>query len=162
MIFIHKKGDGNNESLSTVFLSDGKSQKLAEAVRSVLPKDTDFLPMEQAPENFDDYDIVFVGVWFLNLKLDPISQAVLPRLKAGKVALFAIMHRDLFSDDISKNLRSAVELLPAGVWVAGTHVDYVAESMAKTPLGDNELFNVESVKDFAENTYYRTQTDKVA
>ncbi len=34
--------------------------------------------------------------------------------------------------------------------------------MAKTPLGDNELFNVESVKDFAENTYYRTQTDKVA
>ena len=72
------------------------------------------------------------------------------------------MHRDLFSDDISKNLRSAVELLPAGIWVAGTHVDYVAESMAKTPLGDNELFNVESVKDFAENTYYRTQTDKVA
>ena len=139
----------------------GRVKKLAEAVRSVLPKDTDFLPMEQAPENFDDYDIVFAGVWFLNLKLDPISQAVLPRLKAEKVALFAIMHRDLFSD-ISKNLRSAVELLPAGVWVAGTHVDYVAESMAKTPLGDNELFNIESVKDFAENTYYRTQTDKVA
>ena len=125
----------------------GRVKKLAEAIRSVLPANTDFLPMEQAPENFDDYDIVFAGVWFLNLKLDSISQAVLPRLKAGKVALFAIMHRDL---------------LPAGVWVAGTHVDYVAESMAKTPLGDNELFNVESVKDFAENTYYRTQTDKVA
>ena len=118
--------------------------------------------MEQAPENFDDYDIVFAGVWFLNLKLDNVSQAVLPRLKAGKVALFAIMHRDLFSDDISKNLRSAVELLPSGVWVAGTHVNYVAEAMAKTPWGENELIDVESVKDFAENTYYRTQTDKVA
>lgn len=133
----------------------GRVKKLAEAIRSVLPKDTDFLPMEQAPENFDDYDIVFAGVWFLNLKLDNVSQAVLPRLKAGKVALFAIMHRDLFSDDISKNLRSAV-------WVAGTHVNYVAEAMAKTPLGENELIDVESVKDFAENTYYRTQTDKVA
>ncbi|MFP8920023.1 flavodoxin family protein [Megasphaera indica] len=140
----------------------GRVKKLAEAIRSVLPKDTDFLPMEQAPENFDDYDIVFAGVWFLNLKLDNVSQAVLPRLKAGKVALFAIMHRDLFSDDISKNLRSAVELLPSGVWVARTHVNYVAEAMAKTPLGENELIDVESVKDFAENTYYRTQTDKVA
>ena len=140
----------------------GRVKKLAEAIRSVLPKDTDFLPMEQAPENVDDYDIVFAGVWFLNLKLDNVSQAVLPRLKAGKVALFAIMHRDLFSDDISKNLRSAVELLPSGVWVAGTHVNYVAEAMAKTPLGENELIDVESVKDFAENTYYRTQTDKVA
>ena len=120
----------------------GRVKKLAEAIRSVLPKDTDFLPMEQAPENFDDYDIVFAGVWFLNLKLDNVSQAVLPRLKAGKVALFAI--------------------LPSGVWVAGTHVNYVAEAMAKTPLGENELIDVESVKDFAENTYYRTQTDKVA
>lgn len=43
----------------------GRVKKLAEAIRSVLPKDTDFLPMEQAPENFDDYDIVFAGVWFL-------------------------------------------------------------------------------------------------
>lgn len=140
----------------------GRVKKLAEAIRSVLPKDTDFLPMEQAPENFDDYDIVFAGVWFLNLKLDNVSQAVLPRLKAGKVALFAIMHRDLFSDDISKNLRSAVELLPSGIWVAGTHVNYVPEAMARMPLGENELIDVESVKDFAENTYYRTQTDKVA
>lgn len=140
----------------------GRVKKLAEAIRSVLPKDTDFLPMEQAPENFDDYDIVFAGVWFLNLKLDNVSQAVLPRLKAGKVALFAIMHRDLFSDDISKNLCSAVELLSSGVCVVGTHVNYVAEAMAKTPLGENELIDVESVKDFAENTYYRTQTDKVA
>ena len=118
----------------------GRVKKLAEAIRSVLPKDTDFL----------------------NLKLDNVSQAVLPRLKAGKVALFAIMHRDLFSDDISKNLRSAVELLPSGVWVAGTHVNYVAEAMARMPLGENELIDVESVKDFAENTYYRTQTNKVA
>lgn len=140
----------------------GRVKKLAEAIRSVLPKDTDFLLMEQVPENFDDYDIVFAGVWFLNLKLDNVSQAVLPRLKAGKVALFAIMHRDLFSDDISKNLRSAVELLPSGVWVAGTHVNYVAEAMARMPLGENELIDVESVKDFAENTYYRTQTNKVA
>ena len=65
----------------------GRVKKLAEAIRSVLPKDTDFLPMEQAPENFDDYDIVFAGVWFLNLKLDNVSQAVLPRLKAGKVEI---------------------------------------------------------------------------
>lgn len=74
----------------------GRTKKLAEAVRSVLPVNTDFLPMEQAPEHFDDYDIVFVGVWFLNLRLDEKSRSVLPRLKAKKVAIFATMHRDLF------------------------------------------------------------------
>ena len=31
----------------------GRTKKLAEAVRSVLPANTDFLPMEQAPERFD-------------------------------------------------------------------------------------------------------------
>lgn len=140
----------------------GRVKKLAEAIRSVLPDDTDFLPMEQAPENFDDYDIVFAGVWFLNLKLDRVSQSVLPRLKAGKVAIFAIMHRDLFSDDISKNLRSAVELLPSGVWIVGTHVHYVDETLAKIPLRENELMDVESARDFAENTYYRSHPHKAA
>ena len=31
----------------------GRVKKLAEAIRSVLPANTDFLPMEQAPENFE-------------------------------------------------------------------------------------------------------------
>ncbi|WP_296814041.1 flavodoxin family protein [uncultured Megasphaera sp.] len=140
----------------------GRTKKLAEAVRSVLPANTDFLPMEQAPERFDDYDIVFVGVWFLNLKLDEKSRAVLPFLKAKKAAIFATMHRDLFSDDISKNLRQAVELLPQGVWVAGTHVTYVDEGMAKLPLGVDELLNTESVQNFAENTYSRLENDPAA
>ena len=140
----------------------GRTKKLAEAVRSVLPVNTDFLPMEQAPEHFDDYDIVFVGVWFLNLRLDEKSRSVLPRLKAKKVAIFATMHRDLFSDDISKNLRQAVELLPQGVWVAGTHAVYVAESMAELPLGIDERLATESVQNFAENTYSRLENDPAA
>lgn len=41
----------------------GRTKKLAEAVLSVLPANTDFLPMEEAPESFDDYDIVFAGIW---------------------------------------------------------------------------------------------------
>ena len=140
----------------------GRTKKLAEAVRAVLPANTDFLPMEQAPESFDDYDIVFVGLWFLNLRLDEKSRAVLPRLKAKKVAIFATMHRDLFSDDISKNLRQAVELLPTGVWVAGTHAVYVDESMAKLPLGVDELLNTETVQKFAENTYSRIDNNPAA
>ena len=137
-------------------------KKLAEAVLSVLPANTDFLPMEEAPESFDDYDIVFAGIWFLNLKLDEKSRSLLPRLKAKKVALFATMHRDLFSDDISKNLRQAVELLPEGVWVAGTHVVYVDESMAEIPLGVDELLDTETVKNFAENTYSRIENNPAA
>lgn len=140
----------------------GRTKKLAEAVRAVLPADTDFLPMEQVPESFDDYDIVFVGVWFLNLKLDEKSRSVLPNLKAKKVALFATMHRDLFSDDISKNLRQAVELLPSGVWVAGTHVTYVDESMAELPLGVDERLDTETVQNFAENTYSRLENNTAA
>ena len=138
----------------------GRTKKLAEAVLSVLPANTDFLPMEEAPESFDDYDIVFAGIWFLNLKLDEKSRSLLPRLKAKKVALFATMHRDLFSDDISKNLRQAVELLPEGVWVAGTHV--VDESMAEIPLGVDELLDTETVKNFAENTYSRIENNPAA
>ena len=118
--------------------------------------------MEQAPEHFDDYDIVFAGVWFLNLRLDEKSRSVLPCLKAKKVAIFATMHRDLFSDDISKNLRQAVELLPQGVWVAGTHAVYVDESMAKLPLGIDERLDTESVQNFAENTYSRLENDPAA
>lgn len=140
----------------------GRTKKLAEAVLSVLPVNTDFLPMEEAPESFDDYDIVFAGIWFLNLKLDEKSRSLLPRLKAKKVALFATMHRDLFSDDISKNLRQAVELLPEGVWVAGTHVVYVDESMAEIPLGVDELLDTETVKNFAENTYSRIENNPAA
>ena len=140
----------------------GRTKKLAEAVLSVLPANTDFLPMEEAPESFDDYDIVFAGIWFLNLKLDEKSRSLLPRLKAKKVALFATMHRDLFSDDISKNLRQAVELLPEGVWVAGTHVVYVDEGMAEIPLGVDELLDTETVKNFAENTYSRIENNPAA
>ena len=140
----------------------GRTKKLAEAVLSVLPANTDFLPMEEAPESFDDYDIVFAGIWFLNLKLDEKSRSLLPRLKAKKVALFATMHHDLFSDDISKNLRQAVELLPEGVWVAGTHVVYVDESMAEIPLGVDELLDTETVKNFAENTYSRIENNPAA
>lgn len=140
----------------------GRTKKLAEAVRSVLPANTDFLPMEQAPTSFDDYDIVFAGIWFLNLKLDEKSRAVLPRLTAKKVALFATMHRDLFSDDISKNLRQAVELLPKGVWVAGTHVVYVDERMAELPLGVDELLDTETVQNFAESTYSRIENNPAA
>ncbi len=140
----------------------GRTKKLAEAVLSVLPANTDFLPMEEAPESFDDYDIVFAGIWFLNLKLDEKSRSLLPRLKAKKVALFATMHRDLFSDDISKNLRQAVEHLPEGVWVAGTHVVYVDESMAEIPLGVDELLDTETVKNFAENTYSRIENNPAA
>ena len=140
----------------------GRTKKLAEAVLSVLAANTDFLPMEEAPESFDDYDIVFAGIWFLNLKLDEKSRSLLPRLKAKKVALFATMHRDLFSDDISKNLRQAVELLPEGVWVAGTHVVYVDESMAEIPLGVDELLDTETVKNFAENTYSRIENNPAA
>ena len=140
----------------------GRTKKLAEAVLSVLPANTDFLPMEEAPESFDDYVIVFAGIWFLNLKLDEKSRSLLPRLKAKKVALFATMHRDLFSDDISKNLRQAVELLPEGVWVAGTHVVYVDESMAEIPLGVDELLDTETVKNFAENTYSRIENNPAA
>ena len=98
----------------------------------------------------------------MNLKLDEKSRSLLPRLKAKKVALFATMHRDLFSDDISKNLRQAVELLPEGVWVAGTHVVYVDESMAEIPLGVDELLDTETVKNFAENTYSRIENNPAA
>lgn len=136
----------------------GRTKKFAEAIRSVLPENTDFLPMEQAPEHFDDYDIVFAGIWFLDYKLDSVSRSVLQRLNAKKVAIFATMHRDLYSDEISKNLRQAVDLLPPHVWVAGTHVSYVDESIARTPLSKQESLRLDTLQDFAANTYERVLT----
>ena len=110
-----------------------QNEKICRSNSFRITKNTDFLPMEQAPEHFDDYDIVFAGIWFLDYKLDSVSQSVLQRLNAKKVAIFATMHRNLYSDEISKGLRQTIDLLPPHVWVAGTHVSYIDESIARTP-----------------------------
>ena len=47
----------------------GRTKKFAEAIRSVLPKNTDFLPMEQAPRNTlttTTSSLLASGFWIIN------------------------------------------------------------------------------------------------
>lgn len=135
----------------------GRTKKFAEAICSVLPENTVLLPMEDAPESLDEYDIVFAGIWFLDYRLDSISREVLKKMTAKRVAFFATMHRDLYSDEISKGLRMAVDLLPPQVDVFGTYVSSIDEAIARTPLHSDETLNLDGVKNFASNTMERVR-----
>ena len=42
--------------------------------------------------------------------------------------------------------------------VAGTHVSYIDESIARTPLGKQESLRLDTLQDFAANTYERVLT----
>ena len=133
----------------------GRTKKFAEAIRSVLPDNTDFLPMEEAPASLDAYDIVFAGIWFLDPALDSVSRKALKKINARRVAFFATMHRNLYSDEISKGLRQAVDLLPPQTCVFGTYVSYIDESIARTPLHNDETLNLTGIQNFATNTLER-------
>lgn len=66
----------------------GRTKKFAEAIRSVLPDNTDFLPMEEAPASLDAYDIVFAGIWFLDHALDSVSRKALKKNKCPPGSFF--------------------------------------------------------------------------
>ncbi len=81
-----------NERKSLVVYSSltGNTKKVAEAVQSVIPN-CDIFPVENAPENLDDYYFVSVGYWVDRGLPDAISKKFIKSLKNMNVALFGTL-----------------------------------------------------------------------
>lgn len=81
-----------NERKSLVVYSSltGNTKKVAEAVQSVIPN-CDIFPVENAPENLDDYYFVSVGYWVDRGLPDAKSKKFIKSLKNMNVALFGTL-----------------------------------------------------------------------
>lgn len=81
-----------NERKSLVVYSSltGNTKKVAEAVQSVIPN-CDIFPVENAPENLDDYYFVSVGYWVDRGLPDAKSKKIIKSLKNMNVALFGTL-----------------------------------------------------------------------
>lgn len=81
-----------NERKSLVVYSSltGNTKKVAEAVQSVIPN-CDIFPIENAPENLDDYYFVSVGYWVDRGLPDAKSKKFIQSIKNMNVALFGTL-----------------------------------------------------------------------
>ena len=89
----------------------GRIQQIAQAMAQVLPQGTPCVPVDEMPSDFSNYDCVFMGFWIDENQADPKGQEALKKIANDHVAIFTTMYDDPYSDQASKHLRSAVELL---------------------------------------------------
>ncbi|WP_295261355.1 flavodoxin family protein, partial [Veillonella sp.] len=69
----------------------GNTKQVAEAIIGVLPEGTPCVPVNEAPADLSQYDLVFMGFWADQGNADKAAQAVLKRIDNEKVALFATL-----------------------------------------------------------------------
>lgn len=69
----------------------GNTKQVAEAIVGVLPEGTPCVPVNEAPADLSQYDLVFMGFWADQGNADKAAQAVLKRIDNEKVALFATL-----------------------------------------------------------------------
>ncbi|MEF2774767.1 MAG: flavodoxin family protein [Megasphaera massiliensis] len=109
------------------------------------------------PKDLSGYDCVFVGFWSDKDQADPKGQEALRQIKNNNVAVFATLHDDPYSDQASKHLRGAVELLKPGSGVIGTYVTWTdKDKYMQVPVDESEL-NLDQARAFAQDTMSRVQ-----
>ena len=151
------KGAIHMKSIVIYSSQTGRTRKIAEAIAAGLPQGTPCLPLNEMPANIKDYDCVFFGLWEDRRGPDPEAQAVLKTLENEHIVIFATVHDDVFSDNVSKTLRNMIESLPPQTRVDGTYVTCTDGSHAKEPIRDNEDLRLSDAPDFAENTLRRIE-----
>ncbi len=92
----------------------GNTQKIAEAICSVLPASTPCLPVAEAPADISGYDCIFFGFWVDRGTADPQAQQLLRQLEHPRLALFATLGADPRSQHAADSLHNAAALLPGG------------------------------------------------
>ncbi|MFZ5758195.1 MAG: flavodoxin family protein [Thermodesulfobacteriota bacterium] len=107
------------KSLIVFSSQSGNTKKLAEAVAEELPGIKELVAVENAPDHFDDADLLAVGFWLMGGKPDPKSSEFLSKTAGKKLFLFAThgAARD------SAHARAAMEhamRLAQGAQVVGT------------------------------------------
>lgn len=134
----------------------GRTKQIAQAIASGLPKDTPCVSVDDMPEDLTQYDLVFVGFWIEKNDTDEKGKAALEKICHPRVAIFATLYDDPYSDDASKRLRNAVELLKHGSGVVGTYVTWTDHAYYMEPPEDNaDYLHLDQAKNFAETTFAR-------
>lgn len=135
----------------------GRTKQIAQAVVSGLPEGTPCVSVDEMPKDLSGYDCVFVGFWSDKDQADPKGQEALRQIKNDNVAVFATLHDDPYSDQASKHLRGAVELLKPGSGVIGTYVTWTdKDKYMQVPVDESEL-NLDQARAFAQDTMSRVQ-----
>ena len=105
----------------------GRIEQIAHAIAAGLPQGTPCVSVDDMPDDFSSYDCVFAGFWI----------------------------DDPYSDQASKHLRSAVELLKPGSGVIGTYVAWTdKDKYMHRPEAEEDL-HLDRAKAFAQDTLSR-------
>lgn len=98
----------------------GNTKQVAEAIVGVLPEGTPCVPVNEAPADLSQYDLVFMGFWADQGNADKAAQAVLKRIDNEKVALFATLGVPPMMPHAKETMVAATGLLPKGQEPIGT------------------------------------------
>lgn len=98
----------------------GNTKQVAEAIVGVLPEGTPCVPVNEAPADLSQYDLVFMGFWADQGNADKAAQAVLKRIDNEKVALFATLGVPPMMPHVKETMVAATGLLPKGQEPIGT------------------------------------------
>lgn len=118
----------------------GNTKMVAEAIREIMPADTDIFPVTEAPPP-DGYDFVAVGFWVDRGTADAKARDYLRRISGKKIALFATLGAYPDSDHARDSLVKAAVLLDPDNTLAGTFIcqgkidPRLRDSFQKLPAG---------------------------
>ena len=133
----------------------GRIEKIAHAITAGLPQGTPCVSVDDMPDDFSSYDCVFVGFWIDENQADSKGQEALKKIGNDHVAVFATLYDAPYSDQASKHLRSAVELLKPGSGVIGTYVAWTDKDKYMHRPEDGEDLHLDQAQAFARDTLSR-------
>ena len=108
------------KSLILYSSQSGNTRKLADSVYAALSGDREICPVDEAPNELADFDLIAVGFWFQGGKPDSKTNRFLPLLAGRKIFLFATHGAAKGSVHAQQGMAAAKELA-AGATVIGTY-----------------------------------------
>lgn len=130
--------------------STGNTQKVAEAIKEVMPKGAICCPVENGPDP-DEFDCIAVGFWVDKGTADQKAQTYLKKIKNKKVALFATLGYYPDSKHASHSMANARCLLDSSNEYLG---DYICQGKVDEKL-------IEMFKQFPEGHPHALTPDRI-
>lgn len=143
------------KSLIVYSSKTGNTQKVAEAILSVMPEGTDIFPVENAPDP-DGYDFIAVGYWVDRGTANTEMATYLPKIRGKKVGLFFTLGAFPDSPHAQDSFNNGVSLLGEGCeviakfWCQGAIDPKLTEWMSKLPANHPHSPNPERIRRWQE------------
>ena len=92
----------------------GNTKQVAEAIAKSLPADTICAPIQEAPDDLADYDVVFFGFWVDKGTANKGAAELIKTLTNKYIVLFATLGMYADSNHARESIAKAGSLLPEG------------------------------------------------